>query len=233
MSAFQAQQPTEAASSAPDITVSCKRYPHRKYNCIARLASDGSQVTHCWYYKKLTAANREACRQKALNSLGFFKAPTAKAANKVPASYNASLMVCPRNSTGHFYVLSPYMEPRDTSQNGWVGFFDVVYRRTSSGGWLRRYTTQPLYHYKPSDIFEQALQANDMKWMDANGNVSSGDFSYRGLRGDWYEVVTVYLWAAQPSYPYPDNDALLANQDPYGVSTRGQLCQAGVDNYGD
>src|SRR5262249_94714 len=87
VSAFRADQPTEAASTAPDITVSCKRYPNRKYNCIARLASDGSQVTHCWYYKKLTAANREACRQKALTDLGFFKAPAAKAANKVPASY--------------------------------------------------------------------------------------------------------------------------------------------------
>ena len=157
---------------------------------------------------------------------------TAKAANKVPASYNASLMVCPRNSTGAFYVLSPYMEPRDTTQNGWVGFFDVVYRRDTSG-WVKRFTTQPLYHHKPADIFEQATQTNSMSWQDAQGNASSGDFKYTGRRGSWYLVLTYYIWAAQPSYPYPDNDLLAANQDPYGQSQRGTLCQAGVDNYGD
>ena len=46
-------------------------------------------------------------------------------------------------------------------------------------------------------------------------------------------MLTSYIWAAQPSYPYPDNDLLAANQDPYGQSQRGTLCQAGVDNYGD
>ena len=158
--------------------------------------------------------------------------PTARAANKVPASYNASLMVCPRNSTGDFYVLSPYMEPRDTTQNGWVAFFDVVYRWTGAK-WIQRYTTPTLFHYRPSDIFEQATQTNSMSWQDAQGNVSSGDFQYTGSRGLWYRVVTHYIWGTQPSYPYSDNDVLAANQDPYGVSTRGRLCQAGVDNYGD
>ena len=56
---------------------------------------------------------------------------------------------------------------------------------------------------------------------------------YTGRRGSWYLVLTSYIWAAQPSYPYPDNDLLAANQDPYGQSQRGTLCQAGVDNYGD
>jgi hypothetical protein len=160
---------------------------------------------------------------------------TANAANKVPASYNASLMVCPTNSTGRFYVLSPYIEPRDSSQNGWVAFFDVIYRRTSSGGWSQRYATQPLYHYKPSDIFEQALQVNSMAWQDANGNVSptSGDFAYRGLRGYWYVVLTYYLWAPQPSYPNSDSDILAAHQDPLGTDARGALCQAGTDRYPD
>lgn len=159
--------------------------------------------------------------------------PKAKAASVGPlGGYNASELVCARNATGAFYMISPYITPRDTTQNGWVGFYDEVYRKVT-GGWSKRWTSPMRYHYAPADIFEQATQANSWAWQDQNGNVNNGDFQYTGIRGAWYTVITYYIWYPQQSYPYQDSTALSANQDPYGVSARGRLCQAGVDNFGD
>jgi len=146
----------------------------------------------------------------------------------VPATYNPDIMVCPReadaNSYGDFQTTGPVIFPRDTTQDGWVGFANQVYWWNGSK-WVYWLTTTPLFHFKPSNIFEQAFETRD--WYDAKLQPSSGVWNYHGPKNIYYAVVTVLYWAPQPSYPYATTTAVLAHQDPLATNSERHDLPAG------
>ena len=234
------QQPAAPTTPqpAPRLVVSCHKHRNHTWGCVVSKGNSAKSnfVGRCNYHKKPTAKQRNACRQKWLHRLGFFKAPVAKAANAVDASYNTPGMLCPRepdsNPNGDFTVFSPYIEPRDRAQNGLVGITNAAYWWDGSQ-WVYWTSTPLQFHYKPSDIFEQALDVHKFDWYDSNLKQSLGDWTFTAPKGTWAMVYTYYVWFPQNGFPDLVWDVLPANQDSFGVSVRGRLCNVGYDDFGD
>jgi len=117
------------------------------------------------------------------------------------------------------------MQPRDISQDGWVGFVNQV-QWWDGSKWNNWFNTDPTYLWEPADYFVKGLLSSEPDWVNGRtGQVWDGSWEYTVPKGYWYAVRTILVWFPQPSYPNFAFAETHAHQDAFATNPGWELCK--------